>query len=446
MTTRPLERLRALLAPEGAALDLGALRVSVVAVLLASGSVASAEHWAALPEAARTVPLGVGWLVPHLPIDPPTVQLAHLALRLVGGLALVGLFTRAALALLVPLAFYLLLVPQLGGAVFHDHHLLWLLGILAASPCGDALSLDAWWARRRGRPTPARGHAHGAAVRAAWLVIGCVFFFPGVHKLAESGLDWALSDNLRNQLWWKWAQDPALLPALRIDRIPWLCRLLALLTIVFELTFLPLVLYPRTRALAVLGALAFHAGAELFMGIQFSVLWASYGMFVPWEALARRVGLVEAEGGAEPVRALVPVAAAAALVLAGIVGAGALGAMQAYPFACYPTFEWSAPDHMPAMVVELEGADGARTALDRALFQEPGPRGWALGWRLVGVYGATSPAAIEAWWRDASSRAPLASAVQAGDVVHVLRAEITVDPDCPVEVLSAREVWSGPAR
>lgn len=447
MFTRSLARLHALLAPEGAALDLAMLRISVVAVLLRSASVASAERWAALPEAARTLPLGVGWLVPHLPIDPATVRLAQLALWLVGGIALVGLFTRAALALLVPLAFYLLLVPQLGGAVFHDHHLLWLLVILAASPCGDGLSIDAWRARRRGRPLPQRGRAHGAAVRAAWVVIGLVFFFPGVHKLAESGLAWAFSDNLRHQMWWKWAQDPALLPALRIDRLPWLCQLLALLTIAFEFAFLPLVLHPRTRALAVLGALAFHAGAEVFMGISFSVLWACYGMFVPWEALARRFELVGPEDAStERPRALAPIAAAAALVLGGVLVAGTLGATQAYPFACYPTFARIVPDHMPAMRVELEGPNGPRRALDRALYQEAGPRGWALAWRLVGAYGAPSPGAIEAWWRDAATRAPLASSLEPGDVVHVLRAEVSVDPDRSLEVLSAEEVWSGPAR
>lgn len=444
---RALDRLREIFAPVGPALDLGVLRVVVVAVLLLSTSIASAERWAALPVASRTVPLGVGWLVPLLTIDPGTVHLARLAFLVVGALALLGLFTRVALALLVPLTFYLLLVPQLGGAVFHDHHLLWLLVILAASPCGDGLSIDALLAARRGHPLPARGRAHGAAVRAAWMVIGLVFFFPGVHKLAESGLTWALSDNLRNQMWWKWAQDPALLPTLRIDRVPWLCQLLAVLTVVFELSFLPLVFHPRTRALAVLGALAFHAGAEAFMGIQFSVLWGCYWMFVPWEALLHRVRrVVPAPSPAAPERDARPVAFTAALVLGGVAVFGALGQMQAYPFACYPTFQWIAEDHMPAMVVELEAADGTRTRLLRDLYQEPGPRGWALAWRLVGVYGAPSAPAIEAWWRDAAGREPLTSALGDARTVHVLRAETTVDPDRPPELLRVREVWSGPAR
>jgi len=133
-----------------------------------------------------------------------------------------------------------------GGAVFHDHHLLWLAVILAASPCGDALSLDAWFARRANRVLPTKGRAHGAAVRAAWLVIALVFLFPGIHKLHASGLAWAFSDNLRNQMWWKWTQDPALMPSLRIDRYPLLCRSLAALTIIFELTFRAATARPRS--------------------------------------------------------------------------------------------------------------------------------------------------------------------------------------------------------
>lgn len=445
-------RVRELLAPEGSALDLAMLRVTVAFVLSTSTSVAAAEQWAALPEAARTLPEGVGWLVPHLPIDPPTVRAVRVLFHVAALLAGLGLATRASWLVTTLTAAYLLLVPQLGGAVFHDHHLLWLAVLVTASPSGDALSLDAWRARRAGRPRPERGRAHGLAIRLAWLVIGLVFFFPGVHKLAESGLAWALSDNLRNQMWWKWAQDPSLLPALRIDRHPWLCRGLAALVIVFELTFLPLVLHERTRWVAVLGALAFHTGAEVFMGIQFGVLWGTYGMFVPWSRVLawvrarRRVApLPEPEPMPNPgpgPSSLRPLLAAAIPLFAGIVLYGARGQMQAYPFACYPTFAWVAADHMPAMQIELERADGSRVLLDRALFQEPGPRGWALSWRLSGVYGAFDRDALEAWWADVARREPVRAALRDAVVVHVSRVELPVDPDHPGSLSVSRPLDS----
>ena len=440
-------RRRALtfLTAEGPALDLAIFRVTVAFVLLNSTSIASAERWAALPAAARTAPYGVGWLLPYLAIDPSTVHGVHLFFQVACVLGIVGLASRVAFAVIALTASYLLLVPQLGGAVFHDHHLLWLAVIVAASPCGDALSVDAWLAKRRGAPLPSHGVAHGAAVRAGWVVIGLVFLFPGIHKLAESGLAWALSDNLRNQMWWKWAQDPSLLPAFRIDRYPALCQALAALTIVFELSFLPLVLFPKTRLFAVLAALSFHAGAEYFMGIQFSVLWGCYTMFVPWEALLVRLGWKTAEREASTkTRSVRPLIAVLGPLMLGIVSFGALGQMQAYPFACYPTFEWIAADHMPAMLVEIEDEDGTREVLDRPLFQEAGPRGWALSWRLIGVYGAFDRGALEAFWRDAASREPLRSALTEATAIHFARVEISVDPDRHGGVVSRRELSTLP--
>ncbi len=434
------DRARELLAPEGPALDLAIVRITVASVLTLSTSVAAAPDWAALPVAARTIPRGVGWLVPLLPIDPDTTNAARVVFHVALALGALGLFTRASWIVVCVTTFLLLLVPQLGGAVFHDHHLLWLAVILAASPCGDALSIDAWRARRRGQPLPVRSRTHGLAVRLCWLVIGLVFFFPGVHKLAASGLAWALSDNLRNQMWWKWTQDPSLVPPFRIDRHPWVIRALALLTIVFELSFVPLVLAPRTRALAVLGACAFHLGAELFMGIQFSVLWGTYTMFVPWQAIVDRARPSEAQrptaqAAPEASRALVSVAAP---LFAGILIFGAMGEMQAYPFACYPTFAWRAPDHMPALELTVVRADGTDDVLDRDVFQEAGPRGWALSWRLAGVYGAFDRDAFLAWFVDRSRGGMLSHALEDAQAVRVARVEIDVDPDGSRAVVERR--------
>jgi hypothetical protein len=76
----------------------------------------------------------VGWLLPYLPIDPSTVHGVHLFFQVACVLGIVGLASRVAFAVIALTASYLLLVPQLGGAVFHDHHLLWLAVIVAASP------------------------------------------------------------------------------------------------------------------------------------------------------------------------------------------------------------------------------------------------------------------------------------------------------------------------
>ena len=130
-----------------------------------------------------------------------------------------------------------------------------------------------------------------------------------------------------------------------------------------------------------------------------------------------------------------PLIAAAVPLFTGIVLAGAAGEMQAYPFACYPTFQWAARDTMPALAIVLERADGSREELDRALFQEPGPRGWALSWRLAGVYGALDPEGLEAWWRDRAAHPPLREHVEGAVRARFSRVEVSIDPDRPREVL-----------
>jgi hypothetical protein len=427
------------LAPERAALDLAVFRITIAATIANSASVMVAERWASLPEEVRSAPLGVGWLLPHLPIDPDLVHAAKLVLFAACACGAIGLFSRASFAIVAICTSYVLLVPQLGGAVFHDHHLLWFAILLAASPCGDALSVDAHLAKRRGAPPPTHGRAHGAAVRTAWILLGLVFFFPGVHKLAESGLDWIFSDNLRNQLWWKWAMNPSLEPSLRIDRHPILLRALAAATIAFELSFLPLVFWRRTRALAVLGALVFHQATDYFMGIHFAVLFVCYTVFVPWEAVVQKLGWKIAFRS-EPERSTAPVSITSAALVLAVGIAGALGATQAYPFACYPTFEWIVLDRMPGLAIEIERAGGEREDIDRALYMDAGPRGWALEWRLAGVYDGVDRARIEAWWRQTSARPALRERIAAARSIRFHRVSRSVDPDHRGEERSRRPI------
>lgn len=81
-----------------------------------------------------------GWAscLRHLPITPELVTGVRAVMCRVHAGA--GLFSRTSFALVTVSAAYVLLIPQLGGAVFHDHHLLSFAALLAASPCGDASS------------------------------------------------------------------------------------------------------------------------------------------------------------------------------------------------------------------------------------------------------------------------------------------------------------------
>jgi hypothetical protein len=79
-------------------------------------------------------------------------------------------------------------------------------------------------------------------------------------KVACCGLDWALSDNLRNTLWGCWACRDDFQPLFRLDRYPPLCRLAALATLSYELGFVFALPVRRLRPWPCILGIFFHAG------------------------------------------------------------------------------------------------------------------------------------------------------------------------------------------
>jgi HTTM domain len=378
---------------------LALFRISVFALLITSPDVWTAVRFAGLPPELRVAPLGWGWAAAHLPMDATSARLAQVVLLAAGGCALVGLFTRISAALATLSALYLLGIPQLVGTVRHYHHLVWFAALLAVSPSGDALSLDA---RRRRRALQAP-IAYALPLYFAWALVACVYFFPGLWKWKTAGLQWALSDNLRNQMRWKWLQYDWL-PLVRIDRFPRLCRAGALATMIFEVSFPLMLPFRRLRAAAVTCAVGFHLTTSALMRIAFPSLWLTYVMFVPW----RRAPLGRAR--------VAPTVIAGTLLVAGAVWAGLGGATQAWPFACYPTFQWMAPDEMPALEVDVIDSDGKTRTLGPRWSGADSQRTWGQTWSLVQ---SADPRALESFLR------LHASAVEA----RFYRVYLPVDPD-----------------
>jgi hypothetical protein len=223
------------------------------------------------------------------------------------------------------------------------------------------------------------------ALASARALLGVVYFFPGFWKLATSGLAWVTSDNVRNQMWWKWAEWGAV-PALRVDRVPGLVEVGAGLVVAFELSFFALASVPRARRALALVGLLFHQATRVFFFITFTSLWACYGCLVfPGQRARGRENLVSR-------RTLPGLVVGLGLVAAAFVQ-GIRGETQSYPFACYPTFAARVGAEMPDVAIEIEGATGVRSWLGRARRTQSE---WGTTWQIAGLFGreATHEATI----------------------------------------------------
>lgn len=406
----------------GAARALASLRVVVTALILISPELHRAAELAAQPDLLGFVPEGAGWFA-ALRLTPGSAQVLRSVALSSGALAMLGFYSRTALAALTLSAMPLYALSQFSGAVIHDMHLFWLSGLLALSPCGDVWALDSWGA------APAR--ALGAYTVPVWFCrafLGVIYFFPGFHKLLESGWDWATGPHVVAQMHAKWF-EMAELPALRIDRYPALCSLGGHAVLLFELGFFLLASQRRTRLVAVCLGLGFHWATQAFFFIPFVSLWACYVVLLPWGTLPGRSN--------KPRRSSVSSSSARTTLLAPLFGGtvlslaivqGVRGQMQAWPIACYPTFAYVIGDTLPDLLIEAEAPDGSRA---RFTGRERGPRTqaeWGRVFRISGAYGnPTDPRVLREHALRAASNAGLA--LIPGSTFSVYRADYFTAPE-----------------
>lgn len=377
----------------GSPKNLAVFRVTLFALLLTSEQVGQARLYSTVPSDLIVPPLGWGRLLPILPINSTFAGLATAVFMVSTTMAMIGLFTRSTALLTFFSGLYVLGVPQFFGKVNHYHHLLWFVLLIAVSSAGDEWSVDAL--RTRGRSAQAREEARHVAyelpLRFVMLLMGIIYFFPGFWKFVLSGPEWALSDNVKYQMYAKWAQLDGWTPIIRIDEMPMLYRASGVFTLAFELFFILLILTKSGRRLAFAAGLLFHASVMIFMNINFVALLGLYVVFVDWDALfdrGRKVGDL-ADARASPPRVsgngstrVVGVPASRvrirldksvrAVVAVGIVLViantmmGVMRATQAWPFASYPTFAQTAGPTAASVSLEIESADGSVQTLTRS--------------------------------------------------------------------------------
>jgi vitamin K-dependent gamma-carboxylase-like protein len=397
-------------------LPLALLRIAVSLIILVSPEPQRAQALALGPPELWLPPPGMDWFLPLFAWLAPYLWLAQRVLWASALLALLGLWTRLSLSVLA-LSFVLLFGgAQLGGRVVHDMHLLWLLLLLMVSPSAQVLSLDAW---AKGSPLLRAPPSSAAALATSFarLLLGLVYFFPGLHKLLDGGVHWASSRGLQNQLWLKWFQAGGDVPWPRVDLSPRWLAAGGVAVLIFELSFVSCVCWRWGRIAAGGMGLSFHALTQHFMYIRFPSLWACYVVLWdgPGAGLAEAAPTVDrrAEHRRQPWTRFLLVPLALALVL-GVIVQGARGETQAWPFACYPSFSEAAPDTISDLAVELRASDGELHVLrigplPPSSGQKRSPQAWSTVWRLAGLYGdAISPPRLLAFASELMRRGGLA--------------------------------------
>ncbi len=290
-------------------------------------------------------------------------------------LAMVGWRARWMLAVVLVTGGLILTIPQVLGRINHCNHLVFATMLLIASPCDDALSVR----QRRSRTASHSvlgSHAGVASLNARpdiayalplrfmAVLLAIAYFFPGYWKVERVGSYWLTPTNFVHMLDGKWHELGGWMPAIRIDKVRWLCAVLATGTVVFEVGWWALLLGgPKCRAIAACIASAFHIGTFLFMRINFLHMVACQVVLIDWHAL-----FAWARGGARPR----PVASGPTRFRTSVLATIAVGTLLVvgqvfegitrrddWPLGCYPTFARRATGEAPVLIARATMADGS---------------------------------------------------------------------------------------
>ena len=206
-------------------------------------------------------------------------------------LAALGLMTRLVTLTAFVLGLYVL------GLQFNYGYLHWahaivtiVMGILALGPCGDALSLDALIRRVATGKTANAGGQYRWPVQLVRLVFVTVFLAAGLAKLRQAGLEWVLSDTLRNyflenQYVFR-SEGAAAWSHLLADWLivrPGLCKVLAVAVLAVELSVPAALFSRRARRWLIPVLFLFQVGNALLLYQDFFFAYLGlYFFWMPW--------------------------------------------------------------------------------------------------------------------------------------------------------------------
>lgn len=197
-----------------------------------------------------------------------------------------GVSTKAAALLFL---FFQGLVRSFSHFNHDEMPMVYMLIVLAFTPCGDAFSVDSWLRPMRQR---AGYVVYGFPILLLRILLAWSYFSSGLIKLRVAGLGYFNPDNL-----------PALAITHSLDNLHdtqyrfafWLpnargvTTVLVILVVLWELTF-PLAIFSRiARRIILPFGILFHISTIFFMNVSFPYHLAAYAVFVDWPRLFDRV-------------------------------------------------------------------------------------------------------------------------------------------------------------
>lgn len=217
-----------------------------------------------------------------------------------GGIAaLIGIFTRPSLWVFALGNIFLQAHIYSYGDFHHPEALLMIaLVILALSPAGRVLSVDDWRAGPKEEHKNFWSYLTSAgkekSVFARWplvliqVMVAIAYFDAGMSKVEESGLDWINGYTLQYYLAqdaMRWGSDLGLW----LSQQHLLVQVMSCISLLFELTFFLVLLFPPLAFLYIPLGIGFHTGIYLTMKAPFFTFMALYAAFVPWSVVWRKV-------------------------------------------------------------------------------------------------------------------------------------------------------------
>ena len=205
-----------------------------------------------------------------------------------GFFALIGFRTQIALAIFATGNIFM---QAYRYSLIDYHHPEALLAIalclLAISPCGRRLSVDAWLAGR----AEEKSEFAGWPLRVIQLLFALIYFNAAWSKFARSGLDWLNGYTLQYHML-QGAERWGSALGLWLGHQQTLLELLSWGAFAFEATFFVVLIVPALALLYVPIGAVMHTVIYFTLGAPFFHYIALYAVFVPWSRLLDRVGLL----------------------------------------------------------------------------------------------------------------------------------------------------------